>query len=57
MAEDRRDAPAHGMLMSKMGKHNEVDEEEEDGGGGGGGGEDRDDEEKLRQLRASGQPR
>lgn len=53
VAEDSRDAPAHGMLMSKMGKHNEVDEEEEDGGGG----EDRDDEEKLRQLRASGQPR
>lgn len=37
MAEDRRDAPAHGMLMSKMGEHDEVDEEEEEGGGGGRG--------------------
>lgn len=37
MAEDRRDAPAHGMLMSKMGEHDEADEEEEEGGGGGRG--------------------
>lgn len=34
MAEDRRDASAHGMLMSKMGKHNEIDEEEGEGGAG-----------------------
>lgn len=37
VAEDRRDAPAHGMLMSKMGEHDEADEEEEEGGGGGRG--------------------
>lgn len=34
VAEDRRDAPARGMLMSNMGEHDEVDGEEEEGGGG-----------------------